>query len=644
MTTPGDSEFARLEKELARVSRENGRLNEQVRLLVQTERRLSNLRRTSEREMQQLEALLDLSNRHRTTSGASSVVGSCAVFLRTQFNLQSVIVLSARANQSVLRFHAKRSHGVDPRHVGSLTKQAQRDLLAWLRGHQRRVQITTVGMGAPGFEREIPASVLNALGHASGEQAKATLGDTLGVLQLHHKDARVHRWILFFQARGHRRSHFKPVPTTTHEPVLRLLSVVAARTLENMESSIALQQERIKLAHSNSTLEQALTDLSDTQAQLLRSAKLEAIGRLAGGVAHDFNNLLTLILGYGSQLKRRLEGKDTESRWIGEIVDAGERAAALTQQLMAFGRAHDVVLRQVDVNEVIQAMASMLQRLLGEDSQLHLNLSDAPHWIRSDQVRLEQVILNLVVNARDAMPHGGQVSISTTAEIQPDDSAWCVLRVSDTGTGMDPETQEHVFEPFFTTKDVGDGSGMGLSIVYGVVSQCGGEISVSSTPGIGSTFEIRFPLTGEGAASSPDKADDPMLPHPGARVLVVEDDPAIRDLCCTVLRGAGYHVIEVEQPGKVLDLADSVIASLDLMLLDVVMPEMAGTDLAELVRLRHPGIDVLFMSGHTRGKLSRLTAGSRATRLLRKPFVPDELLRSVAECLDKRNPVLAPEE
>ena len=389
------------------------------------------------------------------------------------------------------------------------------------------------------------------------------------------------------------------------------------------------------LAEANQTLERTLGNLRDTQEQLLRSAKLEALGRLAGGVAHDFNNLMTLILGYGSQLERLLDASTREGRWIREITGAGERATDLTQQLMAFGRAHDVELQTVELNATIRNMESMLSRVLGEDSRLILLLEPEELWIRSDQVRLEQVVLNLVVNARDALPHGGEVEIATRwrAPATSGQAREVQLAVSDTGTGMDEETQQRIFEPFFTTKEVGEGNGMGLAIVYGVVAQCNGRIDVTSTLGRGTRFTISLPCVEERAPAG-ETAAGPALPaRPGAVILLVEDDEGIRDLCATVLHEAGYVVTTARHPFEVVDMPVATLAAIDLLLVDVVMPGMAGPDLVEIIRLRRPSLRVLFMSGHGRSKLSALQPDTAETPLLRKPFQPDDLLRHVAQAL-----------
>jgi signal transduction histidine kinase len=353
--------------------------------------------------------------------------------------------------------------------------------------------------------------------------------------------------------------------------------------------------------------------LEETSEQLRQSQKMDAIGRLAGGVAHDFNNLLLAITGYADFLITSLTDP-TQTRYAKEIHAAGERAAALTHQLLAFSRRQVLQPRVVNLNECVREMETMLRRLIGEDVEVALKLEPDLHPVEADPSQIGQVLLNLAVNARDAMEGRGTLTISTR-----NDGDTVVLEVADDGAGMDDETRLRLFEPFFTTKDIGAGTGLGLSTVYGIVTQSGGSIDVRSAPGHGATFTVRLPVTHALAVEASRVEPDP---EGGAeRILVVDDEETVRDLLAQMLRGQGY---DVEVAGSARE-ARALDGPWDLLLTDVVMPETDGVKLSKELDMRH----VLFISGYDQ---EAIVAGDAS--FLQKPFSRDELTRAVREVFD----------
>jgi two-component system cell cycle sensor histidine kinase/response regulator CckA len=430
-------------------------------------------------------------------------------------------------------------------------------------------------------------------------------------------------------------------------------------------------------------------DREKLQRQLIESQKMESIGRLAGGVAHDFNNLLTVINGYSQLILAKLSAADPLRANIAEIHKAGEHATGLTQKLLAFSRQQVMQPSLLDVNRVMSAMRPMLASLVGDDVELSFHLHPGATSIYADLQQLEQVVMNLAANARDAMPQGGRMVISTTileraeghastrsvaravkpAEprvisaflIEPDESrptsagltsaeghasedhastetgpptsSYVVLTVTDSGTGMDEETRRSIFEPFFTTKPVGKGTGLGLSMAQGIVEQSGGYIEVASEPGQGATFTIYLPRVVDAPVDSPEPESVPVSVLGGTQtVLVVEDQAGVREFAADALRAYGYRVIQAENAGKALALCDQELEGIDLVLTDIVMPNLSGTELADRLRIRWPAIKVLFMSAYADAGIPP-GAGDNAARLLQKPFSPDQLAIKVREIL-----------
>jgi signal transduction histidine kinase len=378
---------------------------------------------------------------------------------------------------------------------------------------------------------------------------------------------------------------------------------------------------------------QDVTGHKRLEERLRQAHKLEAIGQLAGGVAHDFNNLLTVIAGNLEVLDDLVRGKPVEGRLLDEIRSAAERAAALTRQLLAFGRKSVLQTRAIEVDATLARVDLMLRRLLGEDIVIRTVLAAGEARIMADEGQFEQVVLNLAVNARDAMPGGGTLTLSTAVVSgdEPSHPGWVRLTVIDTGVGMTPDVQQHVFEPFFTTKPVGKGTGLGLATVFGIVTQCGGRIDVRSAPGAGTTFVLDFPRTDQRAAATPVRP----APDPGHEtVLLVEDDAAVRRIAARSLVRHGYQVIEMPGPAEAL-ASLATMPPIDLLITDVVMPAMSGLALADTLRRERPGLRVLYMSGYVQDALHRQGLGSEET-LLQKPFTGRDLVRRVREVLDGR--------
>lgn len=390
----------------------------------------------------------------------------------------------------------------------------------------------------------------------------------------------------------------------------------------------------------------ALTDLTEhnqLEQQVIQAQKMEAIGRLAGGVAHDFNNLLTSILGYSDLLASRLPADSPLRRYAGEIRKASEVAATLTRQLLTFSRKQLLQPSVLQVNDVIEEIRLMMERLTGEGVSLEMKLSPNLGCIRADQGQIEQVILNLVVNSRDAMPQGGSITIETAnvdfngdaADDYPASTAgpYVMLRVADTGAGMDEETKKRMFEPFFTTKEKGKGTGLGLATTYAIVKQCGGTLWVESQVGEGTTIKVYLPRVSEQCETEIGH-DEPRVGTEGTEtILVAEDESAVRELAGEVLRKCGYTVLEAVDGGDALRIAADHGGVIDLLLTDVVMPGINGQELAKRLTAQRPGLRVLYVSGYTDNVIAHNGILDPGTCFLQKPFTPLLLTEKVREVL-----------
>ncbi|HEY2797353.1 MAG TPA: PAS domain S-box protein [Thermoanaerobaculia bacterium] len=383
-----------------------------------------------------------------------------------------------------------------------------------------------------------------------------------------------------------------------------------------------------------------MTERRKLEEQLLQSQKMEAIGRLAGGIAHDFNNILTAVSGYTELLIGQLADGDPRRESAEEIRQAGQRAAALTQQLLAFSRRQVLEPRVLDLNSVISHMERMLRRVIGEDIELTTALSNGLWRTRADPAQIEQAILNLVVNARDAMPRGGQLTLET-ANVDLDarysggaPGPHVMLAVSDNGVGMDQEQQARLFEPFYTTKDRGKGTGLGLSTTYGVVKQSGGSIWVYSERGQGTTFKIYLPRS-ERPLDEPAESPAPAAPLNGTETtLLVEDEPEVRGLVEKILQMYGYTVLSAASPAEAIALSKSRPGTIDILVTDVIMPGMNGRELSRVLSASRPELRVLYMSGYTDAVIAQQGILEPGTAFVSKPFTPDVLARKVREVLD----------
>ena len=414
-------------------------------------------------------------------------------------------------------------------------------------------------------------------------------------------------------------------------------------------SHAAVALENSRLLHES---RRAYDELAQTQGQLEQAQKMDAIGRLAGGVAHDFNNLLTVILGRTDILLTQIKTEDPLRRGIALIQRTAGRAADLTRQLLAFSRKQVLEAVVLDLGVVTTDMKEMLARLIGEDIALVTNLAATLGHVKADRGQIEQVVMNLAINARDAMPQGGQLVVET-ANADLDDEyvrrnvgsrpgPHVMLAVSDSGVGIPRELQRHIFEPFFTTKEQGKGTGLGLATVYGIVKQSGGYIEVDSEPGRGTTFRIYLPRV-DSASPAAERSPRAAAPTGGTEtILLVEDEDGVRELARDILRSSGYTVLEGRNGAEGLLLGERHQGALDLLLTDVVMPRMSGRELAERMVSLRPELSVLYMSGYTDDAVIRHGVLGSDTAFLQKPFTPAALVQRVRETLDQARRVPAP--
>jgi two-component system cell cycle sensor histidine kinase/response regulator CckA len=419
------------------------------------------------------------------------------------------------------------------------------------------------------------------------------------------------------------------------------------RTKDGKEIPVSVQVSLIKEGEKVIGLSSINRDLRSTrglQEQLRQAQKMEAVGQLAGGVAHDFNNLLCVINGYSEKLCGQLASDDPLAMPMQEIRNAGERAATLTRQLLAFSRKQVLEIKVVHLNETVEQAGKMLHRLIGEDVTLSTVLAPNLAQVKVDPGQLEQVLMNLAVNARDAMPQGGKLTIETMnveiessatgqGEIGP--GRYVMLAVSDTGCGMDRQTQERIFEPFFTTKGVGKGTGLGLAVVHGIVKQSGGRIAVYSEPGHGTTFKIYLPAIAAVRKLGKSYQGCATVPTGSETILLVEDEEAVRKISCMVLRDAGYTVLEAGNGVEALRVAAEAPGRIDLLVSDVVMPKMGGPQLAQRLTAQRRGLKVLYMSGYTDDAVVRHGILHEELAFLQKPFTPGALARKVREVLEQ---------
>jgi two-component system cell cycle sensor histidine kinase/response regulator CckA len=428
-----------------------------------------------------------------------------------------------------------------------------------------------------------------------------------------------------------------------HDIDVEAMKAGAADYLVKDEMTAQLLERVIRHAMERKLTQSAL---GRSEEQLRQAQKMEAMGSLAGGVAHDFNNLLSIVLSYSELCAEGPNVGEQMREDLQQITEAGLRAAGLTRQLLAFS--HQQVLEPVvlDLNDVFAKVEQMLRRLIGEDVELVSRPGNDLRRIKADRGQVEQVIMNLVVNARDAMPRGGKLTV-TTSDVTLDETyasehvgvkpgVHVLLTVSDTGTGMDRATLARIFEPFFTTKELGKGTGLGLATVFGIVRQSGGSICVDSQLGVGTTFEVYFPMV-EGALG-PARSDVPVLDRISLfgteTVLLVEDDERVRSLVRAILLKFGYVVLEAQSAGDAFLLSEQHQGVIELLLTDVVMPRMSGRQLADRLVLERPEMKVLYMSGYTNDAVVRHGVSNSTIAFIQKPITPEPLMRKIREVLD----------
>jgi PAS domain S-box-containing protein len=393
-----------------------------------------------------------------------------------------------------------------------------------------------------------------------------------------------------------------------------------------------------------------ITDRRRLEDQFRQAQKMEAVGRLSGGIAHDFNNLLGVIIGYGEILEEQLGNTEPFADSIQEILKAGGRAGALTRQLLAFSRQQVLEPKVLELNACVSEIEKMVKRIIGEDVQLSTVLDAGLGRVKADQGQIEQVLLNLCVNARDAMPTGGKLTIATE-NFEMDSAAasaysypvkvgpYILLTVSDSGTGMDSVTQAHIFEPFFTTKEKGKGTGLGLATVYGIVKQSGGYIDVASELGRGTAFKVYLPRVEEEISRETEKSRPASSVHNRGTILIVEDEAALRKLTCNLLQSSGYTVLEAADGEEALKASQLYTGTIDLVLTDVVMPGMNGRDLVKKLAPQRPLMKVVYMSGYTGQSIGCAETFSPNARFLPKPFTREELEEKLREAFE-RDPVM----
>jgi signal transduction histidine kinase len=433
--------------------------------------------------------------------------------------------------------------------------------------------------------------------------------------------------------------------------VIGILSIIDAAGREFSAEEIQLVQAfasqsatALRNARLYQEAQETYRQLTRAQEQFVQAQKMEAVGRLAGGVAHDFNNLLTIIMGRIQLQLMRLPAAHPMRRDLELMQSTAERAATLTRQLLAFSRQQILQPQVLDLNALVHEISQLLRRLIGEDIAFVTVLDPTLGQVRADPGQLGQVLFNLALNARDAMPRGGQLTVETTNVVQEEDERedprippgqYVQLRVSDTGVGMDTAVQAHLFEPFFTTKEVGKGTGLGLATVYGIMTQSSGYITVDSGLGHGATFSLYLPRVDAAPASTPAGQTPTALTGEPATILVVEDEADVRELVADILTATGYRVLSASNGADAFQLCAHHAGAIDLLLTDVVMPGMSGHELAVQIMQQWPRVKVLYMSGYTDEILGRYGIVDPSLAFLEKPFAPGSLTRKVREVLKK---------
>ncbi len=591
---------------------EVGALSGQLKLLVKAEHALTRARREGDRQLERIRMLADFAFNIAGVEGEAEVIAHARGALLDQFQLEAVTVFE-----------------IDPsRHaVGVGGTRQPIDAERWT----RLAEIHAPDVGTPGEPlADAVLGAMNALG--LGSESAPT-----GLVWIPLWPCASAKLTLLVGRAGRNAAYHRDLPRRELLPFLRVFRDHVVRALDAAQLTSELRQQGAALAESNERLQTSLTDLERTQSQLVQAQKLEALGRLAGGIAHDFNNLLTVIVSHADLVRSSIRSDTEAFDDLNVVVDAARRATEITRRLLAFGRKQEHRQEVVDLNAATIDLSRMLGRLIGDEIVLHLDLDPSVGRIRTDPVHLEQILMNLVVNARDAMPSGGRLTIETRRARDSDRAAglrdptanMIALCVRDTGHGMDDSTRRQLFEPFFTTKPIGKGTGLGLATVYGLVQQNKGEISVTSRPGQGSAFTVLLP-SAEGVGTG-ERRPVSEVPTRGT-VMVVEDEDAIRRMVCRVLQKSGFEVSEARDGEEALKAA-ARLNRLDLVVTDIMMPTMGGPELASRLVALRPQLRVVFMSGHTFDRLNIAGLDRTFESFLSKPFTPDELKGAVEKAI-----------
>jgi signal transduction histidine kinase len=631
-SNPPEPAPERIHADRSQLRSEHETLNEQIKLLVQTEQRLYRFKNELDRQFSRIRALGDFSLECARLENPKEILARALELLLGTFNLDHAVAVHADRGTDRLR--------VVHLHVGGdlreTTAEASDEMLAWV-GDMSQTELMRVGPELIEHLRPVGESMR---GEYEGERAEDWLDAAAVVMPLRFAAGELFGFVLACKRARRPKSYYKESPDEAHLSFLRLLANHLERALQNAVLTSDLRERREQLSETNRRLTTSLENLENAQQQLLQAQKMEAIGRLAGGVAHDFNNLLTVIIGHAQVLQDRLTDDARGRHDLDSIVEACNRAAEIIRHLLAFGRKQKRSPETVELNELVRSTARMLGRLIGEHIRLDIHTDDEAGCVRADRAQLEQILMNLVVNARDAMPDGGRLTIATR-RATPDDgentadrfdvSQYVAIDVSDTGHGMDSATREQIFEPFFTTKEVGSGTGLGLATVYGLVRQNDGIVRVSSEIGSGARFTVLFPAAARSPAEPAGQTEEAPCGPAEATILLAEDESSIRHLLAEVLRDRGFEVLVAEDGEQALDMAARHERPIDLLVCDVVMPNLGGPELARRLRRKNPDLPVLFVSGYT---FDAMSAGELSGEpFLQKPFTPGALVDSVRKLL-----------
>ncbi len=611
--------------EVARLRRQNAELNDQIKLLVRTEQELYRSRTALNRELERIQALgrFALASSSELDT-AAAVMDHATSLLGSVFDLDHARVLQISGNHARV-LNTGREVEIDPEGLEHLRRlptvlspYVDDAVMQWLEPVSGMLEALF-----PELSPDIRGASLVLIPLRPGDELFGLIGAC--------------------RPRTARRSFHREAPGETHRPFLQLLESHLNSALQNTSLKKYLLEQSTRLAEANQRLTTSLEHLERTQDQLVQAQKMEAVGRLAGGVAHDFNNLLTVITGRAELLRRHTDNPEAHQD-LDRIRDAGDRAARIINQLLAFSRRQRGKPEAIDVGHLASDMGDLLGRLIGAHVRLHLVLGDGSYHVWADRAQVEQILLNLVVNARDAMPHGGTVTLSLSeakpevlarAKSLAEHTRFVNIEVSDQGEGMDEATRAQIFEPFFTTKELGRGTGLGLSTVYGLVQLNQGDILVESAPGKGSRFSVLLPATEAAIATSTPSPPALDTAAPVSRcVLLVEDEEGIRDLAAHILEAHGYHVLVAGDGIEALEAARQSPRKIDLLLSDVVMPRLGGPALARQLVTRDPDLRVLLMTGYAPEDIDV----AEDWIVLAKPFTPTDLVEAVHQSLGTGKP------